>query len=265
MDNLHRSLAPISSAAWADLEDEARRTFRENLAARRVVDVLDPAGFTLSSIPRGRVRNVDDADPGVLTRVRVVDPVIELRVPFRVSRREIDDVERGAQDADWQPVKDAAKQLAYAEDRIIINGNASAGITGIREESPKKIAVPNDPVNLPDAVAQAVSALRLAGVQRGYSLLLSADLYTAIAETTDHGFPVFSQINRVLGDDGEVIWAPAIDGALLVSTRGGDFELHLGQDTSIGYQSHDDDSVELYFQETFGFLVNTAEASVTLT
>ena len=44
MNNLHRELAPISDAAWADLEAEARRTFTEHVAGRRAVDVLGPAG-----------------------------------------------------------------------------------------------------------------------------------------------------------------------------------------------------------------------------
>ncbi len=64
--------------------------------------------------------------------------------------------------------------------------------------------------------------------------------------------------------DGEIVWAPAIDGAFLLSTRGGDFELRLGQDLSIGYLSHDTDTVQLYFQESLTFLVYTAEASVAL-
>ena len=50
----------------------------------------------------------------------------------------------------------------------------------------------------------------------------------------------------------------------MLTTRGGDFELHLGQDLSIGYLSHTDTSVRLYLQETFTFLLQTAEASVVL-
>ena len=70
-------------------------------------------------------------------------------------------------------------------------------------------------------------------------------------------------IDRLL--DGEVLWAPAIQGAVLLSTRGGDYELHLGQDLSIGYLSHDAESIELYLQETLTFLPYTSEASVVLT
>jgi uncharacterized linocin/CFP29 family protein len=65
--------------------------------------------------------------------------------------------------------------------------------------------------------------------------------------------------------DGEAIWAPALDGALVVSTRGGDYALHLGQDVSIGYLSHDATHIELYLQESLTFLAYTAEASVPLT
>jgi uncharacterized linocin/CFP29 family protein len=96
-----------------------------------------------------------------------------------------------------------------------------------------------------------------------YSLLLSADTWTAVSETSDHGYPVREHLARLL--DGDIIWAPAIDGALLVSGRGGDYELRLGQDLSIGYLSHDADHVELYFTESFTFAVYTAEASVAIT
>ena len=44
MNNLHRELAPISDAAWANIEEEARRTFEQHVAARRVVDLTGPEG-----------------------------------------------------------------------------------------------------------------------------------------------------------------------------------------------------------------------------
>jgi uncharacterized linocin/CFP29 family protein len=49
-----------------------------------------------------------------------------------------------------------------------------------------------------------------------------------------------------------------------MSTRGGDFELDIGQDFSIGYLSHSAKTVELYLQETFTFRVLTTEAAVAL-
>ncbi|MEU9023706.1 family 1 encapsulin nanocompartment shell protein [Actinomadura sp. NPDC048394] len=265
MNNLHRELAPISEAAWTDLEAEVRRTFTRHVAGRRVVDLVGPAGPALSAVGTGHVDPLGSPADGVLVHRRRAQPIIELRVPFEVARQDVDDVERGARDPDWQPAKDAAKRIAFAEDRAVFHGSGPAGITGIVPGSSNgALPLPADARLVPDTVAKALSALRLAGVGGPYSLLLSAEAYTAVAETTDHGYPVHHHLARLL-PDGEIIWAPALDGALLVSTRGGDYELHLGQDLSIGYLSHDADHVRLYLQETLTFLSVTAESSVPLT
>ncbi|MEU1412383.1 family 1 encapsulin nanocompartment shell protein [Streptomyces sp. NPDC005731] len=263
MNNLHRELAPISAAAWADLEDEAQRTFERHVAARRLVDVPEPGGLDLSGVGTGHLQTIEPPATGITAHTRLVQPLVELRVPFTVDRGQVDDVARGAKDADWQPVKDAARQLAYAEDRAVFEGYAAAGVTGLRESSSNQpLTLPYEVREYPNAVSQAVTALRLAGVGGPYTLALSAEAYTAVSETSDYGYPVIRHMARLL--DGDIVWAPAIDGAFLLSTRGGDFELHIGQDVSIGYLSHDDDSVRLYFQETLTFLVYTSEAVVAL-
>jgi uncharacterized linocin/CFP29 family protein len=85
-----------------------------------------------------------------------------------------------------------------------------------------------------------------------------------VFEFVDHGYPIREHIARVV-QGGDIIWAPAFDDGLLLTTRGGDYELHLGQDVSIGYLSHDATQIELYFQESMTFFVQTSEAGVTLT
>jgi uncharacterized linocin/CFP29 family protein len=55
-----------------------------------------------------------------------------------------------------------------------------------------------------------------------------------------------------------------VSGAVVLTTRGGDFDLHIGQDISIGYSGHTDTTVRLYLQETFTFLMLTSEAAVAL-
>jgi uncharacterized linocin/CFP29 family protein len=263
MNNLHRELAPISDAAWAQIEEEASRTLKRYLAGRRVVDVHGPAGASLSAVGTGHLRTVAAPGDGILARQRVVKPLVELRVPFDLDRQAIDDVDRGAEDSDWQPVKDAAKQIAFAEDRAIFDGYSAADIGGIREWTSNPVmTLPAAVSDYPDAIARALSQLRLVGVNGPYSVLLGADAYTALAETSDHGYPVLEHVRKLVKD--EIIWAPAIEGAFVLSTRGGDFDLHLGQDTSIGYLSHADSVVRLYLQETFTFLLLTAEAAVAL-
>ena len=266
MNNLHRELAPVSDAAWASIEDEARRTFERHVAGRRVVDVQGPDGPTLASVGTGHLAEIEppggDA-AGILAWQRTAQELVTLRVPFTVSRLDVDNVERGAQDSDWQPVKDAARQIAFAEDRAIFGGYPAAGITGGKASTSNPLlTLPGEAREYPTVVAQAVSALRLAGVGGPYSLLLSAAAYTTVSETSDHGYPIRDHLARVV--DGEIIWAPAIEGAFVLSGRGGDYELRLGQDLSIGYLSHDSEFVQLYFQESLTFLAYTAEASVAL-
>jgi len=264
MNNLHRELAPISEAAWASIEEEARRTFTLHLAGRRVADIEGSGDATLAAVGTGHLTDVDSPADGVIARVRQVQPLAELRVPFTLDRRAVDDVERGAKDPDWQPVKDAARLIAFAEDRAVFEGYPAAGIRGVRDSSSNSApALPADVRAYPDVISQAVTSLRLAGVDGPYALLLSAAAYTAVNETSDHGYPVRDHLTRLV--DGKIIWAPAIDGAFLLSARGGDFELRLGQDLSIGYLTHDAGTVQLYFQEALTFLVYTSEASVSLT
>src|SRR6201987_2682734 len=164
MNNLHRELAPISDGAWAQIEEEATRTFKRHLAGRRVVDVQGPGGVALSAVGTGHLRNVAPPSDGVLARQREVNPLVEFRVPFELDRQQVDDVERGADDSDWQPAKDAAQKVAYAEDRAIFEGYAAAGIVGLRQgTSNPAMTLPADVRHYPDVFAQALSQLRLVG------------------------------------------------------------------------------------------------------
>jgi len=264
MNNLYRELAPVSGGAWAQIEQEATRTFKRHVAGRRVVDVPGPAGEAFAAVGTGHVAGIEAPGEGVRARQHQVLPLVELRVPFRLDRQDIDDVERGAQDSDWQPVKDAARQLAFAEDRAIFEGYPAAGIGGIRQGSSNSAtAVPGDARDYPRAIAEALSQLRVAGVDGPYSVVLSADAYTAVSETSDHGYPLIEHIQRLLS--GEIVWAPAISSAVVLTTRGGDFSLQLGQDVAIGYLSHTDTTVELYLLESLMDQMYTNEAAVALT
>jgi uncharacterized linocin/CFP29 family protein len=55
-----------------------------------------------------------------------------------------------------------------------------------------------------------------------------------------------------------------VEGAVVVSQRGGDFRFESGQDFAIGYDRHDADAVQLYLEGSFSFVVATPEAAVPL-
>ncbi len=223
-----------------------------------------PGGVALSAVGTGHLRNIAASGDGILARQRDVKALVELRVPFDLDRQQIDDVERGAEDSDWQPAKDAARLLAFAEDRAIFDGYAAAGIEGIRQGTSNPVmTLPADVTRLPRRHRPGAEPAPSGRRQRSVlGLAQCRRLYRRSAETSDHGYPVLEHIKRLV--DGEIIWAPAIAGAFVLTTRGGDFGFHIGQDISIGYLSHTDTAVRLYLQETFTFLLLTTEASVAL-
>lgn len=263
MNNLHRKLAPISSAAWAQIDEEASRTLKRYLAARRVVDVSTPHGSSFAAVGTGYVEKIESPTEGVQAVRRLAQPLVQLRVPFLLSREAIDSVERGSEDADWDPLKEAARVIAHAEDHAVFDGYAAATIGGIRPgASNPAVKLPTAAKDYPAAIASAVNTLRLAGVNGPYRLVLGTDAFTLANSGNEEGYPVLQHILRLI--EGEIVWSPAIVGGVVVTTRGGDFALDLGEDLSIGYLSHNATHVELYLQESFTFRLLTTEAAVAL-
>jgi len=263
MNNLLRELAPISSEAWGEIDAEATRTLKVMLAARKLVDFTGPLGWDASAVNVGRANAIQSQDDGVEARMRSVQPLVELRVPFELSRDELESIGRGAKDPDLDPVRNAARRAAVAEDRAVFHGYAQAGIRGIADASAgAALPIADDYAEYPALVAEAINNLRSAGVNGPYTVLLGPRCYTGLIKTTEGGFPVIEHVRRVV--DGPIVWAPAVNGAIVASTRGGDFELAVGQDFSIGYLDHSATGVRLYLQESFTFRVLSPEAAVPL-
>src|SRR5215470_19321226 len=112
MNDLHRELAPISEAAWKEIEAEATRTLKGTLAARRLVEFTGPLGWEHSAVNVGRTDAVREPPAaGIEARLRRVQPLVELRVPFELARAELEAVARGSKDPDLEPVRKAAYQI----------------------------------------------------------------------------------------------------------------------------------------------------------
>ena len=264
-DHLRRELAPISDAGWEQINEEATRTLKHFLAARALVEFAGPKGWAHSSESVGRVR-VADSSPGegVVAGIREPQPLVELRTPFELSISELDRAERGAQDPNLDALIDAARRAAIAEDTLVFDGYAPAGVAGIGPASPHDpLTIPENYDHYPRAVARAVAALRREGVGGPYAIALGPRCYTGVIETSEHGgYPLLEHLKLILG--GPVVWAPSVDGALVISLRGGDYELVCGQDLSIGYREHSRDTVELYLEESVTLLINDPRAAVAL-
>lgn len=264
MNHLLRDLAPITAAAWSEIEDEARRTLKATLAARRLVDFRGPLGWETAAVGTGRVEAAPSPPhAGAEAKLRQVLPIVELRVPFVMRRDELDAAERGAEDADMEPVRQAARAIAMAEDHAVFHGYPAARIRGVCEAPGSTALRLGETVDTyPALVASALNHLRERGVAGPYAVALSEHCYTQLLEATQSGYPVLEHVRRLV--DGPLVWAPALDGAVVLSQRGGDFALSVGQDFSIGYVSHDAATVRLYIEESFTFWSITPEAAVAI-
>ena len=266
MNHLLRELGPITDAGWKLIDDEARERLTPALAARRLVDFAGPRGWEFSATNLGRTEALAGAPvDGVSALQRRVLPVVEVRAPFSLSRAELRDVDRGADDVDLDTLDGAAQRIATLENRAVFHGWEAAGITGIAEASTHApIALGEDCQRYPRHVAAAVEALLRSGIDGPYGLALGPDAYTNVLETSEHGgYPLLNHLREIVG--GPLVWAPGVEGAVVLSRRGGDFLLETGEDLSIGYDRHDGDVIDLYLLETFTFRVVTPEAAVALT
>jgi uncharacterized linocin/CFP29 family protein len=265
VNHLYRDLAPISDAAWKAIDFEATRVLKHFLAARKLVDFSGPHGWDHAAVTLGRVEPAT-APPAerVTADLRRVRPLTEFRAPLEISRVELDSIDRGNETPDLAPVSDAAQRAALAEDRSIFHGYAAGGIEGIATSATHdRLSISDDYNEYPGTVARAVALLQRAGIGGPYGIALGPRCHTGVIETTERGgYPVLEHIRLILG--GPVTWAPGVDGAIVLSLRGDDFEIVSGEDFAIGYVDHDAETVRLAIVETFTFRILEPDAAVWL-
>src|SRR6201991_4934284 len=136
MNHLLRGHAPLTDSNWKLLDEEAVARLAGPLAARRLVDFIGPNGGAPAATNLGRTEGIDGNEEGVSALRRRVLPLVEVRVDFTVSRKEMRDDDRGAIDVDLESLDHAAHQIAVCENSAVFNGWAKAGIQGLVESSP---------------------------------------------------------------------------------------------------------------------------------
>jgi uncharacterized linocin/CFP29 family protein len=251
MDILRRSLAPIADAAWQEINKTAFDVLTSVLSARKFVDVDGPRGWDFAALTTGRIE-VPKSQAGVVEYgVHQVLPLVEARIPFELNIWELDNVARGAQDIDLKPLEDAAREIAKFEEKVVYEGLKSAGIKGM--QSCNEYDTPTFPADgeaIIGAVANVLAQFKANSIEGPYSLVLSQQKWEKVNSFVK-GYPLRKQLETLLG--GSIIMAPNIEGAFIVSERGGDMKLVIGQDLSIGYKAHNNKTVQLYLTESFTF------------
>jgi len=254
MDILKKNLAPVSDKAWEEINEQAQEVFTTDLSARKFVDVDGPHGLEFGSVSTGRLEIPKSQDEeGLEYGLNKIMPLVETRSKFELDLWELDNADRGAEDIDLESLEKAAKRMARFEENVIYEGLKKAGIAGLKSRSEhEKIKFPEDSSKILHAVTKAIGKFKSASIEGPYTLVVDIDKWEKIASYVGD-YPLRLQLENLL--DGTIILAPNLKGALLVTERGGDFRLTLGQDLSIGYESHSNKKVQLFFTESFTFQV----------
>jgi len=264
-DILKRGLAPIPAAAWNEIDEQAKKILGGNLSARTWADFEGPHGWELAAINLGGIEPGENAlVPGVEWGRRQVMPLVEFRVPFALSAAELESLARGSKTPDLGPLDEAAQQAALFEEQAVYRGHADAGISGVLEATDNEaVKLPKSADGFAEAIEEGVHRIQSHGIGGPFVLVLGRQPYQTLAVGDGKGFPLKSRVLDLL-EGGEVRWSPALSSGALLSRRGGDFELTVGQDLSIGYAGQDGDTLRFFVTESFAFRVLEPAAAVEL-
>lgn len=259
MNILKKNLAPITDEAWEELKEQAQNIFNVYLTAREFVDIDGPNGLDMAGVSTGRLTIPEEpAKNQAHFGIREFLPLVEVREQFSLDVWELDNIKRGAKDIDLTPLEEAARKVARFEENAIYNGFAHARIEGLKNSASNKPGKsPAETDGFLKQVGAQILSMRNEGVQGPYSLVVNQQKWQDLV-TLAKGYPVTRQLEEVTG--GRVLVSQTSDDSYLISERGGDFELVLGQDLSLGYEGHDDEQVRLFITESFTFRVLSPEA-----
>jgi uncharacterized linocin/CFP29 family protein len=265
-DILKSLLAPLTDEAWSEIADTARRTLKPLLSARKIVDFEGPKGWDFAALNLGRLEIAKKSAPKTVEYgLRKVLPLIEARVKFKLNIWEMDNISRGAGNPDFAPLEEAAKEMALFEERAVYKGLKDGQVEGIiPAASQKAVKLPANVNDYAKAVAQGIEAMQADAIGGPYALVLGPEPYQTVMQAVGPGYPLRRGLEKLLEGEDLIVRSGALDGGVLLSTRGGDFEMTVGADLSIGYSSRDSEEVHLYFTESFTFRVIEPAAAVEL-
>lgn len=269
MDILKRELAPIPAEAWAEIDAQAARSLKAILSARKVIDITGPMGPDFPGVPEGRL-NFPKKQPqsGVNYGIHKVHHLVEARIPFELDINEMDSAVRGAKDLDLSNLESAAQEIALFEESVVYHGLSEANIKGLKHcEGQECLSIGSTPEQLLEAIAEGLTAFAGKSVEGPFSFVVGPKLWSRMSAHLQ-GYPVKMQAENILG--GSVLLSPYLNGAFeneayMISQRGGDFEIILGNDLAIGYDSHNSTVVKLYLTESFTFRILEAAGVIHFT
>jgi uncharacterized linocin/CFP29 family protein len=262
MEWLRRNAAPLSAKAWKEIDEITGSMFKQTVVARRIVDFDGPRGWNHVATQLGTFKSVKPNQQGARVQFSAPDVMLltEIRADFEIPWSDIDIFERVGPTLETKSVEDAAREMALAEDSLVLYGSSTnPGILCSNEIPRVSISDWSQSGRLVADLLAAVEKLDTLGVKGPYEAVLSPHHYYSYLRQTGEGgvYPAAKQLGIVIA---KVHNSPTVDGAALFSTRGGDFLMTVGGDFTVGYRSHDNSAVHLFCVETMAAQLLSPEA-----
>jgi uncharacterized linocin/CFP29 family protein len=262
MEWLRRNAAPLSAKVWKEIDDIAGSMFKQTLVGRRITDFDGPRGWNHVATQLGTFKPAHAPQSSGKVQFMVPDVLLltELRAEFEVPWADIDIFERVGPTLESKSIEDAARETALAEDALLFFGTSTTpGL--LKHPDTPRVALSDWSLQgrLVTDLLSAVEKLDTRGVKGPYEAVLSSQHYYSYLRQTGEGgvYPAAKQLGIILE---KVHHSPVIDGAVALSTRGGDFLTTVGGDFTVGYRWHDDKAVHLFCVETIAPQLLTPEA-----
>jgi uncharacterized linocin/CFP29 family protein len=265
MDTLNRSNAPFPLQIWKAIDEAAVSAARDQLTARRFLDLEGPFGVGLTAIEVGNddyCRQPEPDEAGAIMGRAIPLPMI--RKSFRLSIRRVAAYIENGQPLDLSPAQDAAEAVADREEEMIYQGTPSFGLYGLLTINGRQQVDGGDwtdPERALQDVLAAATRLDDSGNRGPYALSLSPALYNNLFRLYPGSDVLGLEHLRRLCTAG--IHKAAIEGGVLVDTRAG--VLILGQDLQAGYSSQDGVHYHLYISESIVLRVDQPKAICIIT
>lgn len=252
MNILKRQIAPISTEAWKEIDEEAIKVIKSIITTRKTLMLNGPKGWNYTAVPTGRLIDLDSPkdENSICTGIYEIQNLVEARTTFELNKWELDNIQRGAKDIDFDNLYKAVEELVLFEEKSVYHGYEKSNIKGLCETATNKLNFGKNGNEILKNIGDAKYMLYNAYIRPPFNLIVSPEFFDTINILYDGG-NLIKNIEKLI--EGKVIRSKILKGALLLPVRNEDLELTIGQDFSIGFEKELEHTVKLFVTESFTF------------
>jgi uncharacterized linocin/CFP29 family protein len=240
-----RGDASFGQEVWDEIDGVARAAAEEVRAGRRVLEVIGPLGFEARAgvAEDERVQPGDDeAEERTHVHVPRVRALPVLHRTFSLGARNVEALEKRGEPMTLTDAAEAARSIARAEDRLLFDGHARAGVTGLLGH-PGALELRSgdwvDPARAADDLLEALARLDAGGRHGPYAVALAPVRYYRLLRP--HATSALTPYQQLLpAFTGGIVKAPALaDAAVVVMRSASGPRVVIGQDLTAAYDGRE--------------------------